>query len=108
MGRSRRKLSDEPFELDITALDTKGLGMAEHEGRQLRVYDALIGERVVARNLFGRSQRGKVETLQVLKSSPDRVEPRCPHFGVCGACSLQHLSMEAQLARKESKLLGFS
>jgi 23S rRNA (uracil1939-C5)-methyltransferase len=107
MGRSRRKLSDEPFELDIASLDAKGLGVAEFEGRKLRVYDALTNEKVMVRNLFGRSQRGKVETLEVLESSPDRIEPRCPNFGVCGACSLQHLSMDAQLARKENVLMGF-
>ena len=92
MGRSRRKLSDQPFELDIVSLNPKGFGVAEYEGRKLQVYDALEDEKVLVKNLFGRSQRGRVETLEVLKSSADRVEPRCPHFGVCGACNMQHLS----------------
>jgi 23S rRNA (uracil1939-C5)-methyltransferase len=105
MGRSRRKLSDQPFELDILSMDSKGLGRAEHEGRQLRVYDALPGEKVKVRNLFGRSQRGRVETLEVLRKSVDRVEPLCPHFGICGACSLQHMSVDAQLDRKQAFLL---
>ncbi len=107
MGRSRKKLSDQPFELDIISLDSKGMGLAEHEGKNLKVYDALPGEKVIARNLFGRSQRGKVETLEVLQPSADRVEARCPHFGYCGACSLQHMSMDAQLARKQAILLQF-
>lgn len=105
MGRSRKKLSDQPFELDIEALDSKGLGTAVFEQKNLRVYDALPGEKVIARYLFGRSLRGKAETLEVLQSSTDRVGPRCPHFGNCGACSLQHLSMDAQLERKEKALL---
>jgi 23S rRNA (uracil1939-C5)-methyltransferase len=105
MGRSRKKLSDQPFELDIESLDSKGLGMAVFEQKSLHVYDALPGEKVIARYLFGRSQRGKAETLEVLQSSTDRVEPCCPHFGNCGACSLQHLSMDAQLDRKEKALL---
>ena len=106
MGRSRRKLSDQPFELDIEYLDSKGLGRAEFEGKKLKVYDALPNEKVVVRNLFGRSQRGKVETLEVIEPSGDRIVPRCPHFGNCGACSLQHLSMDAQLARKQDMLMG--
>jgi len=105
VGRSRKKLSDQPFELDITGLDSKGMGLAEHEGKKLRVYDVLPGEKVLARYLFGRSYRGKAEMLEVLQASADRVEPRCPHFGYCSACSLQHLSMEAQLQRKEAALL---
>ena len=105
MGRSRKKLSDQPFELDISALDSKGLGLAEVDGKKLHVFDALPGERVIARNLFGRSNRGKAETLEILRPSSDRVNARCPSFGYCGACSLQHMSMDAQLARKQAALL---
>jgi 23S rRNA (uracil1939-C5)-methyltransferase len=105
MGRSRKKLSDQPFELEINSLDNKGAGLAEFNGKSLHVLDALPGEKVIARYLFGRSQRGKAETLEVLRSSVDRVDPQCPHFGNCGACSLQHMSMDAQLARKETSLL---
>lgn len=34
-----------------------------------------------------------------------QVTPRCPHFGICGACSLQHLVHESQLALKQQRLL---
>ncbi len=105
MGRSRKKLSEQPFELNIVSLDSKGMGLARFEEKQLRVYDALAGETVIARYLFGRSQRGKAATLEVLQRSADRVAPRCPHFGSCGACSLQHMSMDAQLARKKVALM---
>lgn len=105
MGRSRKKLSDQPFELEISSLDTKGLGLAALGEKNLRVFDALPGEKVVARNLFGRKNRGRVETLEVLQPSADRVQARCPSFGNCGACSLQHMSMDAQLARKQDALL---
>ena len=105
MGRRRKMLSDQPFELEITSLDSKGLGLALLKDRTLHVHDALVGEKVVARHLFGRSQRGRAETLEVLRPSVDRVEARCPHFGVCGGCKLQHMSLHAQLARKEKALL---
>jgi len=105
MGRSRKPPSAEPFELEIGALDPKGLGLAVMGEKQLRVFDALPGERIVARNLPGRSNRGKAETLEVLRASGDRVGVRCPEFGNCGGCSLQHMSMDAQLARKQSALL---
>jgi len=41
----------------------------------------------------------------VLTPSPDRVIPKCAHFGICGGCSLQHLSPAAQLAAKQRQLL---
>ncbi len=105
MGRRRNKLSDQPFEVDITGLDSRGLGLAVHAEKTLKVTDALAGEKVIARYLFGRKQRGRVEVLEIKQASPDRVQPRCPHFGNCGGCSLQHMSMEAQLASKQASLL---
>jgi len=105
MGRSRKKISDQPFELEINSFDSKGLGLAEYEEKRLHVFDALPGERVIARNLFGRKNRGKAETLEVLIPSVDRVKARCPSFGICGACSQQHMSMDTQLARKQAALL---
>jgi 23S rRNA (uracil1939-C5)-methyltransferase len=105
MGRSRKRLSDQPFELDIISLDSTGMGVAVLGDKNLQVYDALPGEKVVARHLFGRNRKGMAETLEVLEPSIDRVQPQCPHFGYCGACSLQHMSMGAQLAQKESVLL---
>ena len=106
MGRRRNKISDEPFEADITSLDSKAMGITLHNEKRLRVFDALPGEKVLARNLFGRSRRGMAETLDVLQPSADRSEPRCPNFGYCGACSLQHMSLDAQLDLKQEILLG--
>jgi len=105
MGRSRKKLSDQPFEVKIDTLDTKGLGLTVFEDKKLRVFDALPGENVIARHLFGRKNRGRAETLDVLSPSADRVQARCPSFGTCGACSQQHMSMDSQLARKQAALL---
>lgn len=39
--------------------------------------------------------------LEVLSPSPDRVEPRCPHFGRCGGCLLQHVRYSRQLSLKQ-------
>jgi 23S rRNA (uracil1939-C5)-methyltransferase len=32
------------------------------------------------------------EPLEILRPSPDRIAPACPHFGDCGGCALQHWS----------------
>ena len=36
--------------------------------------------------------------------SPDRIMPRCSHFGVCGGCKWQHLPYELQLKYKEKQV----
>ncbi len=105
MGRSRKQPSVQPFEVDISRLDAKGLGVALLADKKLSVFDALPGEKILARNLVGRSNRGRAETLEVLQACKDRVAPRCPVFGICGGCSLQHMAMDAQLERKQTALL---
>ena len=41
---------------------------------------------------------------KVLDASGLRVSPKCPHFGVCGGCTLQHLQLNAQVAVKQRVL----
>jgi 23S rRNA (uracil1939-C5)-methyltransferase len=38
--------------------------------------------------------------VEILKASPQRIAPRCVHFGVCGGCHYQHLPYEEQLKAK--------
>ncbi len=74
-------------------------------GQTYRVQGALVGE--LARFRPQRRRKGLLEAKveAVLEPSSLRVEPACPHFSECGACSLQHLEYGAQLALKQSWLL---
>ncbi len=44
--------------------------------------------------------RGTVSSI--ISPSPDRVEPFCPHAGICGGCQWQHVSYEAQCRWKRT------
>lgn len=48
----------------------------------------------------------EAELVSIEIASPDRVEPSCPHFGVCGGCDLQHLSYKGQLAAKHAMVVS--
>jgi 23S rRNA (uracil1939-C5)-methyltransferase len=47
-----------------------------------------------------------VDGLRILEPSPERVPPRCPHFGVCGGCDYQHAAYPEQLRIKLEILRG--
>jgi 23S rRNA (uracil1939-C5)-methyltransferase len=92
-------------EADVVDLAHDGRGIARDAGKTVFIDGALPGERVRYRALKRRRQWDEAALVEVLVASPDRVVPRCAHFGICGGCALQHLSAPAQLAAKERQLL---
>ncbi|MGH8213832.1 MAG: 23S rRNA (uracil(1939)-C(5))-methyltransferase RlmD [Rhodanobacteraceae bacterium] len=92
------------FETGITDLSHDGRGVARVEGKAVFVADALPGERVRARMVRRHRQFDEAQCVEVLQASPERVAPRCPHYGVCGGCALQHLAPAAQIAAKQRVL----
>ncbi|MFT3762213.1 MAG: 23S rRNA (uracil(1939)-C(5))-methyltransferase RlmD [Pseudoxanthomonas sp.] len=113
MARHRAPRIDRtPFETDILDLSHDGRGVARRDGEALGesgkvtfVAGALPGERVLAEQTAKSRHFDEARTLEVRRASPDRVEPRCPHFGVCGGCVLQHLAEEKQIEAKQHVLL---
>ncbi|HET6545663.1 MAG TPA: 23S rRNA (uracil(1939)-C(5))-methyltransferase RlmD [Rhodanobacteraceae bacterium] len=94
----------QPAEVEITDLAHDGRGVARIDGKAVFVAGALPGERV--RICIVRRHRTFDEAAldELLVASPERVEPRCAHFGSCAGCALQHLSPGAQIAAKQRVL----
>lgn len=86
---------------EIGSLNHDGAGVGRCDGKVVFVAGALPGEEVRFR--YGaRKRRYDTGIAQdILRASPERVIPECPHFGVCGGCRLQHLDPKAQLRAKE-------
>ena len=105
------RLDQTPFPADILDLSHDGRGVARREaghanaGKTVFVAGALPGERVMAKQTARSRHFDEAETVEVLQASPDRVDPRCPHFGVCGGCALQHLGESKQILAKQRVLL---
>lgn len=107
MGRRnrRRPLPSEPVTAEIEGFSHDGRGVTHIDGKAVFISGSLPGEQVVFRYI-GRSRShddGVVE--EVLRASPERVEPGCAVFGVCGGCSLQHQDPQAQILAKQQTLL---
>ena len=102
--RRRRRLPDEPVEVEISDLSHDGRGVGRLDEKVVFVHGALPGECVTAR-LTGRNRRfDEAVTLAVDSSSHERVTPECPWFGYCGGCALQHLDHAAQREWKQQRL----
>lgn len=82
-----------------------GRGVASHGEKKVFVHGALPGEKVSARITNRKRNLDEAEVVSIIEASPDRVEPRCPHFGYCGGCSLQHLVPRRQIASKQNTLV---
>jgi 23S rRNA (uracil1939-C5)-methyltransferase len=88
----------------VESLDLEGRGVAHVDGKAVFIDGALPGERV---EFLVRSRKRSYEVATLserLRASAARVAPRCPHFGTCGGCAIQHLDPRAQVATKQRVL----
>ena len=90
--------------LNIESLDLEARGIARREGKVVFVEGALPGERVVATTVRRKPSYEIARVEEILRPSSQRVVPRCPHFGVCGGCAMQHLEPSTQVAIKQRSL----
>lgn len=105
MRPKRKRLPTEPRTARIESFAHDGRGVARIEGKPVFIDGALPGEAVEFVYTDIRRDYGEGRVTKVLEAAPDRVEPRCPHFGICGGCSLQHLAEAAQIEAKQALLV---
>ncbi len=97
----------EPILVHITTLSTQGEGIGRVDGKATFVPFTLPGEtwsvRIVQRK--GKFDRAlPIERIDRNPDAPERIEPLCPYYGVCGGCHVQHLPYRDQLIRKRDWL----
>ncbi len=97
--------SSEVQEADVVDLAHDGRGVARVDGKAVFIDGALPGERVRYRLFKRRRHLDEAGLVDILIASPQRVAAKCAHFGICGGCSLQHLSPAAQIEAKQRQLL---
>ena len=88
----------------IEDMSADGDGIGKVDGFTLFIKDALIGEEVEAKITKVKKNYGFARMERIIRESPYREEPRCPHHRRCGGCQLQALSYEKQLEFKENKI----
>jgi 23S rRNA (uracil1939-C5)-methyltransferase len=104
VARANKKPKPE-FDVVIEGFSHDGRGVGRVDGKAVFVSGALVGERVRAQLIAKNKHFDEAKTLEIIIPSVDRVEPRCPHFGLCSGCVLQHMSAEKQIEAKQTTLL---
>ena len=88
----------------VESLDREGQGVARVDGKTVFIEGALPYERVRFSTLRSKRMYEFAHLEAVERESADRVAPRCPYFGACGGCTLQHVGVRAQVAAKQRTL----
>ena len=101
----RKRLSAEPVTVTIESLSHEGRGITHVAGKAVFVDGGLPGEKVIIQYTRQHSRYGEAKILEILQPSPERINPRCEHFGICGGCSFQHVNPEYQIRHKQKILL---
>ena len=102
----RRKLKPlQTHEGIVESLSHDGKGICRVEGKAIFITGALPGERIKFSFRPQKRSYDEGSLIEVLTASPDRIEAKCKHYGVCGGCSFMHLSSEKQIEAKQQVLL---
>ena len=104
--RARKKpLPTTPIKVTIESLTHDGRGVAHVDGKVVFIDEALPTEEVEFLYTEIRKDYAEGRTVKVLTRAEDRVDALCPHYGVCGGCSFQHVESAAQILIKQDLLI---
>lgn len=84
----------------IKRLGINGEGVGYYRRKAVFIKGALPDEVVKAVVVRVEAKYILADLTKIEKRSPQRAEPPCPVFGICGGCQIQHLSYEGQIAAK--------
>jgi 23S rRNA (uracil1939-C5)-methyltransferase len=90
--------------LQIEKMIYGGSGLARADGKAIFIPGTLPGELVEAAITRDKGTFAEAALLNVLTSSPQRMQPACPFYATCGGCHYQHATYPAQLAIKQAIL----
>jgi 23S rRNA (uracil1939-C5)-methyltransferase len=93
------------LEIEIDDISSRGLGVGRtSQGEVVMVREAAPGDRAAVEVRSRHRSWVEADLVAVIRPSSDRVRPRCRHFGSCGGCALQHLSIAAQRRLKTRRI----
>jgi 23S rRNA (uracil1939-C5)-methyltransferase len=89
----------------VTAYAAEGKSLAKHEGKVIFMENAVPGDIVTVRLTKNKKDWAEGQVIRINGYSPERIQPFCSHFGICGGCQWQMLPYEKQLEYKQDQVI---
>lgn len=89
------KKNDE-IALSITDMTADGSGIGKYDGIAVFVANTAIGDEIKAHIIKSKKSYAIAKTVEIIKPSPDRIQPDCPVFSQCGGCVYRHITYDAE------------
>jgi len=89
------------LQIEIERLAFGGAGIAKKDGKVFFVIGGLPKDVLEINIIKDKGSYAEAVIANIIEPSPDRIEPNCPVFKLCGGCQLQNLTYPAQLREKE-------
>ena len=114
--RTKPRPAQQPiYTFQVESLSHEGRGIAhygshpdhpsEKQGKKVFIRYALPGETVTAQITNVVKRLEEADSIALLSEpAAMRIEPKCPHFTVCGGCNMQHIQLDEQIRLKQDVL----
>lgn len=103
---AKKFISERHYNLEVVDITARGKGVVKsEEGKVIFVSGVVPGDKINVETYKKRKGYFEANLIEILEPSPNRIEPQCEHFGVCGGCKWQNMSYEAQLHFKQKEVL---
>lgn len=114
--RTKPRPAQQPiYTFQVESLSHEGRGIAhygshpdhpsEKQGKKVFIRYALPGETVSAQITNVVKRLEEADSIALLSEpAAIRIEPKCPHFTVCGGCNMQHIQLDEQIRLKQDVL----
>ncbi|MEC8396798.1 MAG: 23S rRNA (uracil-5-)-methyltransferase RumA, partial [Bacteroidota bacterium] len=102
---AKKFIPERYIDLEVIDITARGKGVVKsQEGKVIFVSGVIPGDKISIETYKKRRGYFEANLIEIIEPSPNRITPRCAHFGVCGGCKWQNMSYEAQLNFKQKEI----
>jgi 23S rRNA (uracil1939-C5)-methyltransferase len=91
--------------LEITEAGSEGVCIGKYEDRVVFVPYVVPGDIIDARVIKKKKSFYQAKAIDIHSYSPNRITPKCAHFGLCGGCKWQNMNYDTQLYYKRKQVI---